>query len=142
MKKHLKASVEKRLRSDEAVGAFLSGGIDSTLVTSMMAEISSKKIKTFSIGFSEGEFNEAPVAKSLADYLKTEHFEKIISPQDLLSEVDKIFDYYDEPFADSSQIAVSILSEFSQPHARVVLSGDGADELFFGYDSISNVCYF
>ncbi|MFC1745391.1 asparagine synthase (glutamine-hydrolyzing) [Candidatus Riflebacteria bacterium] len=133
-KKLLQNSVSLRMRSDVAIGAFFSGGVDSTLIVALMKEFSAKPINTFSIGFAESGFNEAPVASSLSAYLGTEHFEKILEPADLLFELPKIFDYWDEPFADNSQIAISILSEFARKHVKVVLSGDGADELFRGYD--------
>ena len=131
-------SVRIRLISDVPLGAFLSGGIDSSSVVASMALQTKEPVKTFSIGFKEAEFNELPYARLLADRYKTEHHEIMVNP-DSISLVHKLVKHFDEPFGDSSAIPTYIVSEFAARHVKVVLSGDGGDELFAGYDSMWSV---
>ncbi len=134
--KLLKESVRKRLISDVPLGVFLSGGIDSSSVVSMMAELMDPKdIKTFSIGFREESFDESSDARIIADYFGTDHHEKILSPNTMLDVLPDILDLLDEPFADSSIIPTYLVSRFARQHVKVTLGGDGGDELFLGYPS-------
>ena len=130
----LKDSVKKRMISDVPLGAFLSGGIDSSLIVAQMQSISTKKIKTFSIGNLDKEYDESKFAKKVAEHLNTEHYEYIISSQDALDIIPKLPEIYDEPFADSSQIPTFLICKKIKNKVTVALSGDGGDELFAGYE--------
>jgi asparagine synthase (glutamine-hydrolysing) len=127
-------SVRKTLVSDVPLGCFLSSGIDSSIITYFANKNSKKKIKTFSIGFLESEFNESEEAKKIADYIGTEHHSIYFSNQDIIKHFDALDEIYDEPFADSSQLPTSLISEYSKKSVSVILSGDGGDELFGGYN--------
>ena len=134
LKQLLKEAVRKRMVADVPVGAFLSGGYDSSLVCAVAQEMSSEPIKTFSIGFYDEKFNEAVYAKQVADVLGTDHQEMYIDEQDMLEVLESIPCYYDEPFADSSQIPTMLVAKLAKEKVSVVLSGDGGDELFGGYN--------
>lgn len=127
------SSVQYQLKSDVPFGIFLSGGIDSSLVTAHAVELSSVKVNTFSIGFEESRFDESQYARKVANYLGTSHHEFIVSYKDAIPLVDKMISIYDEPFADSSAIPTMLVSKLAKQHVTVVLSGEGGDELFFGY---------
>lgn len=126
-------AVRRQMVSDVPLGAFLSGGVDSSLVTAVMQEHSGRPVRTFSIGFTEKAQDEAPFAADVARHLGTEHEALYVSPADLAAAVPRMPFVFDEPFADASQIATLLLSEMTRDHVTVALSGDGGDELFAGY---------
>ena len=134
LKNKLLNTVSKYMISDVEIGGILSSGIDSTLIASIANEISTKPIKTFTIGFEDRRYDESEDAKLIANYLNTDHHEKIFNKKDLLDIVPKLPQIYDEPFADSSQLPTFLLSSLASKEVKVALSGDGGDELFGGYN--------
>jgi asparagine synthase (glutamine-hydrolysing) len=135
----LKSAFQYRTISDVQVGVFLSGGYDSSIVTAILQKNSSKKIKTFTIGFNEKNINEANYAKDIANFLKTEHYEHYCSKKDALEIFPQLANIYDEPFGDPSSIPTVLLSNFARKHVTVSLSADGGDEVFAGYSKYLTV---
>lgn len=133
-KEKFRNTVSSQLISDTNVGAFLSGGIDSSLVVSFMKEVSTKPFDTFTIGFKEKDFSEDLKAKELTSHLGIKNNQLFLDGKDMIDVVSKIPKIYDEPFADSSQIPTFLLSQFASKNVKVVLSGDGGDEMFGGYN--------
>jgi len=126
-------SVEKQLVSDVPIGTFLSGGIDSSLVTAIASKVSPARVKTFNIGFNDSKFDESGYAASVARHLNTDHHSLQVTEKDALDLVPQLLDVYDEPFADSSALPTMLVSKLARQHVTVTLSGDGGDELFLGY---------
>jgi asparagine synthase (glutamine-hydrolysing) len=127
-------AVREQSYADVPTGAFLSGGIDSTLVTSIMQAESNGPVRTFTIGFDDPRFDEAPLAAKIARHLGTEHYEEYVSAEDGLGLVPDLQKIFDEPFADSSQIPSLLVARIARRHVTVCLSGDGGDEMFGGYN--------
>ena len=129
----IQSSVKYRMISDVPFGTFLSGGIDSSIITAVAQKNSSQPINTFSIGFEDKKHNEATFAKNISNYLSTNHHEVIVTQKEAIELVPKIQSIYDEPYADSSAIPTLMVSQLAAKHVKMTLSGDGGDELFMGY---------
>ena len=130
----IKSAINYRLLSDLEVGSFLSGGVDSSLVSAIMQSLSNKSIKTFTIGFEDSAYNEAKYAKEVAKHIGSNHYEYIFGVNDVKKLIDNFDTVYDEPFGDASALPTMLLSKFTKEYVTVALSGDGGDELFLGYD--------
>jgi asparagine synthase (glutamine-hydrolysing) len=130
----IKSSINYRLLSDLEVGSFLSGGVDSSLVSAIMQKSSSTQIKTFTIAFEDAAYNESIYAKEVAKYIGSNHYEHMFRIDDVIALMEDFDTYYDEPFGDASALPTMLLSKFTKEHVTVALSGDGGDELFLGYD--------
>ncbi len=133
LRAHLRDAVRAHLVSDVPLGAFLSGGVDSTTVVGLMARELGARVKTFSVGFREPGFNELPYAREVAKYFETEHHELVVEPKDLAI-LEDVLAGFDEPFSDASAIPTYLVSRLARAHVKVALSGDGGDEIFAGYD--------
>jgi asparagine synthase (glutamine-hydrolysing) len=129
----LHSAVKYRLIADVPYGTFLSGGVDSSLVTAVAQKVSNTQLKTFSIGFAEQKFNESGYAQKVAQHLETEHHAFILTEKDAKDRIPDLFATYDEPFADSSAIPTMLVSKMARSKVTMTLSGDGGDELFDGY---------
>jgi asparagine synthase (glutamine-hydrolysing) len=129
----LREAVRLRLRSDVPVGLFLSGGMDSSTVLALMAEASSQPVRTFTIGFEDAEYDERNYARAVATHFGTQHTEEVVA-LDVIGMLPGLAEHYDEPFGDSSAIPTYRVAQVAAPHVRVVLTGDGGDETFAGYD--------
>jgi asparagine synthase (glutamine-hydrolysing) len=131
---HLEQAIRRRLIADVPLGAFLSGGIDSSAIVALMAGVMGEPVKTFTIGFDDREgFDERPFARSVAQRFGTEHHEFVVHP-DAIDLVERLVWFHDQPFGDSSAIPTFLLSEMTAKHVTVALAGDGGDELFAGYE--------
>jgi asparagine synthase (glutamine-hydrolysing) len=139
VREKLRQSVRGQLVSDVPIGAFLSGGIDSSLICAIMQEQSPVKVNTYTIGFHEPQYDEAGFARQVAQHLGTNHSEYYVSANDALALVEKLPAIFDEPFADSSQLPTLLLSRMAASHVKVALSGDAGDELFAGYARYRNI---
>jgi asparagine synthase (glutamine-hydrolysing) len=129
----LRLTIRKEMISDVPVGVLLSGGLDSSAVAALMTEAAPGNVKSFSIGFDDPSFNEAPFAREVAHYLGTDHYELTLTPKVALNLVPQIAKFLDEPLGDSSIVPTYLLSQFTRHHVKVALGGDGGDELFAGY---------
>jgi asparagine synthase (glutamine-hydrolysing) len=133
LEKLLRSSVKYRMISDVPFGSFLSGGIDSSLITALAADISGDQLKTFTIGFNDAKYDESKYARKVAQHLGTKHEEFILTEKDALDNIEHVMDYFDEPFADSSALPSYLICKMAKTNATMAISGEGGDELFMGY---------
>lgn len=139
LERRLKNAIRTQMIADVPVGAFLSGGIDSSTIVALMQSLSEKKVRSYTIGMWEKDFNEAEIAKKTAAHLGTEHTELYITEEDARQVIPKLVGMFGEPFADSSQIPTYLVSKMTREHVTVSLSGDGGDELFCGYETYRSI---
>ena len=139
LEKILKQTIKGQMMADVPLGAFLSGGIDSTLVVSLMQSVSEIPVRTFTIGFEEEKYNEAAYAKETAKHLGTQHTEMYVGYEDVINLLPSLPEAYGEPFADSSQLPTMLVSKMTRDHVTVSLSGDAGDEFFCGYNSYKDI---
>ncbi|GCE25384.1 asparagine synthetase B [Dictyobacter alpinus] len=133
IKQHVHRAVEERMMADVPVGAMLSGGVDSSIISGIMSTLTSHKVKTFSVGFDHPEYSELPYARMVADHFGTDHHELVVSSSDLTQYWPLLTWHRDEPVSEPSDLGVYLVSKLARQHVKVVLSGEGADELFAGY---------
>ena len=133
IREHVQRAVEERMMADVPVGALLSGGVDSSIISGIMSTLTSHKVKTFSVGFDQPEYSELPYAKLVADHFGTEHHELVVKSSDLTEYWPLLTWHRDEPVSEPSDLGVYLVSKLARQHVKVVLSGEGGDELFAGY---------
>ncbi len=133
IQQHIHRAVEERMMADVPVGAMLSGGMDSSIITGIMSKLTSHKVKTFSVGFDHPEYSELPYARLVADHFGTDHYELVVKSADLAQYWPLLTWHRDEPVSEPSDLGVYLVSKLARQHVKVVLSGEGGDELFVGY---------
>ena len=141
VKRFIEHAVKKRMEADVPIGIFFSGGIDSALILAIMRKYSRDQIRTFTIGFKNHKYNEAFYAKEIAEFFHTDHTEKYIDEADLMQLISQVPVYFDEPVSDPAALPTLLLSETARKKVRVILTGDGGDEFFCGYQQYENVEY-
>jgi len=141
LREQLFNSVEKRMTADAPFGAFLSGGVDSSIISAIAAKISKQSIKTFSVGYENKRYDESERARMVANHIGSEHHEYTLKSDEVLNDIDRVILNYDEPYADASAIPTYFISKKASEKVRMVLSGDGGDEVFGGYNKYLSIRY-